>query len=1103
MSFSDRFLKGGNWVNVFVLLALIPVASAQDVGMGERRAKGERLENPYSLAIETPHVKWAKPLAGGPIRILAVPSVQEGRTLVEIAQRLELELTTVTIDPDWEINKWTMAFGEDYGARAAVGDLSLIYSYLEEELISDRVFDVILLPLHHGWSALSETSRNAIEDRVRKGCGLVLIRPTEHALSPLVPISPVGAAKDTFTPLRSPSEGYRQIEPDFEQSRWRKVSEEFVVRAIPIESFPFEYLENYRYKLAPGARALVVSETGNPIIAARTFGKGQVLGFGFRNIGLSWRMSNDALGRKIDLYWEYFYSMMVRALIYAAGRQPEDEVDWEPSRWVLKSENGETVRRGTAENPGTAGLKPGRYFLEQFGAYDWKIAAVEKEQKDSISSLEIGPRVLDEGDLVRVQYLSTGPSFISLIDGYDRVIAESGELPSGEADVTLKVEKPLTHSGFAVVQTGTAERKVAVRFVSPDREWKDYEVILPWFGPRSYQPWTPTLDQQFRKIGITTLGSPERNFKIIASVHEPAFGIYHYDREEYEKRKAEYLRTGDKNLIRRDVSLHNPSLFEDMKKRFEDRVGDIVPLKPFAYYLADESSLTCYSDAFDVDFSPEALAEFRTWLEKEYGDLSSLNRAWGTRFDQWAAVIPYTTEEAQKEGNFVSWSDHRVFMEGVFIRTIRQAGKIAREFDPEARVSFSGTQIPAPQNGANWYEIDQIVDYLQPYSGGNQDAMHYLFNPNLRLTGFTGYGLVGTDVQHEVWRRLFYGHSGASIFWHYTLLNPDLTLSAQGEALVETFGKVQSGIGRVFMNSKVIEDGVAIHFSMASIRGAWMTDGKIVESVVSARKTSEAFAELMNRRDRWVQELEKRGIQFRFLATPQIEKDELSNYKILILPYSIALSDREIARIEEFAARGGRVYIDEQTGRMDEKLRWRKEQVWRAGKTNFLSVGPEGFDLERSIRVKGSYLTTIRSYGESRLYGLLPETASRIELPPTDGYRYDLMTGGEAEPVLQTSPGRPALILERTSQVSSIKISKDLTIHLADSRGNPVDRSVVTVDVFDPDEKFIHYYSKNVDIHSGTGQIQIPFALNAPTGRWKIRARDVVSGLTDELVIVR
>src|SRR3989442_967305 len=148
--------------SLLMVLALAGICGAQEVGLGSRRGTGAHLEAPYTLDIETPHVKWAKPLAGGPIRMLAVPTVSEGRTLVELAQRVSLDLTTVSIDPQFDANKWTMAFGRDYGARAEKGDLSLLYKYLETELTGPKQFDVILLQVSHGWERLTAESRRAL-----------------------------------------------------------------------------------------------------------------------------------------------------------------------------------------------------------------------------------------------------------------------------------------------------------------------------------------------------------------------------------------------------------------------------------------------------------------------------------------------------------------------------------------------------------------------------------------------------------------------------------------------------------------------------------------------------------------------------------------------------------------------------------------------------------------------------------------------------------------------------------------------------------------------------------------------------------------------------
>ncbi len=984
------------------------------------------------MEIETPHVKWANPLAGGPVKLLAVPSVSEGRTVIELAQRLSLDLTTVSIDPAWDVNKWTMCFGRDYGARAEQGNLKLIYSYLEQELVSEKHFDAILLPLNHGWTELTEASRAAIAKRVRAGCGLVLVRPFSCPLSPL--------------------EAKGGEDGPYERSAWKRKGEHFITRPIPVETFPFQFIEQHGARLRAGAEALIESELGTPVLAARTEGHGRVIGFGYKSYGVSWQMPFEARHHAVDLYWEYFYALLCRALLYAAKREDAETPDWS------KSERRARELYGVPRSGGVDGLK-------------------------------VSEAVIREGAVVEVGFQASRPAVVELIDGLGRVVAK-GE---GRDGVTLQAGRALVHSGVVRVTAGDAVEVAPVHFEAASREWTDYEVVLPWSGPRSYQPWMKALDEQFRRIGVTTLASPERNFRFLVSAHLNAFGIYWYRRENYLKRKKLYAETRDKKYLTREVVLQSPEFEASVRKQFGGRTEEMAALKPFAYYLADESSLTCYTDAFDVDWAPEALAGLREWLKKEYGGLDELNAAWGTAFSAWEAVVPMTTEEAQKHGNFAPWADHREYMEREFVRAFAKARDWLKEMDAGARPSISGTQVPTAHNGCDWYSIDQELEYIQPYSGGGQDAMHYLFNPKLRITGFTGYGTVGDAARYQQWQRLFYGHCGASIFWHYTMLNPDLTFSEQGRALAETFGKLQSGIARVFMNSEVVEDGVAIHFSMASIRGAWITDGVISAEMGNANRSSKNFADLAKRRDAWVKELEKQGVQFRFLATQQIERGELDRFRVLILPYSIALSDAEIAAIERFLQRGGRVFADEQVGRMDEHCRWRKTALWPALERK----GPGDIGVKPALAVEGAFLRTVRRFGASRLYGLLPEDTRSVTLPSMDGVVYDLLRGGVAGKVMEAGPGAPVLLLARPSRIAKLEMDGALRLRLTDEKGKGVDRSVVRVQVFDGQGREARHYSRNVWVEGGEGRVEIPFALS-DRGEWTIKARDVVSGLTAE-----
>ena len=100
----------------------------------------------YSRAVVTPHVPWAATLPGGPIRGFFIPTVGRGREMVELMQRLALEPTTVTIDPQWDVNCWGL--GDFYGhpERGDRDDFRIVYGYAEEELTSAKPFEVMVIP---------------------------------------------------------------------------------------------------------------------------------------------------------------------------------------------------------------------------------------------------------------------------------------------------------------------------------------------------------------------------------------------------------------------------------------------------------------------------------------------------------------------------------------------------------------------------------------------------------------------------------------------------------------------------------------------------------------------------------------------------------------------------------------------------------------------------------------------------------------------------------------------------------------------------------------------------------------------------------------------
>ena len=62
-----------------------------------------------------------------------------------------------------------------------------------------------------------------------------------------------------------------------------------------------------------------------------------------------------------------------------------------------------------------------------------------------------------------------------------------------------------------------------------------------------------------------------------------------------------------------------------MAKTLRKGIPPILKYSPLAYFIADESSVTAYEDAFDLCWAPETLAAFRVWLRKRYPTLDALN----------------------------------------------------------------------------------------------------------------------------------------------------------------------------------------------------------------------------------------------------------------------------------------------------------------------------------------------------------------------------------------------------------------------------------------------------------------------------------------------
>lgn len=954
-----------------------------------RRSQRKQAEQPakhdiiYSREVETPHVKWAEPYVNGPIRAFFVSSVHEGRTVVELMQRLTLEPRVVSVDPRWDVNKWCIDRYADFDDLVPK-DYSKSYEVLEAELGSSARYDVMVMHSMLGWNDIPRKIRSMIEARVRRGEGLVLVHPhlgEDERDKGLWKLSPIIGVKPTT--LDAPGAGIDEGYPKPPQevmsgAKWEKAADHYIVDGIPFDALPYGPLKHYMYGLAKGATALATGEGGAPVVAVKEYGKGRVVGLGYHNYALFPQVEAKH-GELDESFWEYLFSVLMRGMVWAAGKEPSLRLTGvEPSvkrvaadgvggarvsiglrnsggakqvrvEVAFRDERGEaegkatrTVRLGRGRKDVVVALPKGataggRHLVDVMVSaggkkQDWGTGTYEVRREARVTKVSLETDAVAAGGTLRGRArLSGKPRGMTLVaelwDQSGRLLARQEQAVRSAREMRFRVKCPeaLTNVGWVKCRLMDGSRFVAegraeVALTAPRRNWQDYEVNVPWLHDGLW-PWSSLVQGQYRRVGVTSASDPRLNFLLTTSTETPGFGVYWYRRHAYLRRKAAYGKTKDTKYLARVPCIHTEDFRGPVREAVRKRMPGMLKYSPLAYYLSDESSITCYEDAFDLCWSDATLAEFRKWLRKGYRSLSALNAEWGTRYRSWEKVMPVPSEEAKARGNPAPWVDHRLFMNKTLADGFRYAASVARRVDPKAVLTISGTQAPGSHNGCDWWQIDQVIDYLQPYSGGGQDEMHRSFNPSLILTGFTGYSLSGMPLEYEVWHRFFHGQRGASIFWGYTIVDPDLTLSAQGQTLGKVFGELRGeGLSRTVNALKREHDKIAIHFSMTSGHVWWIQDGKMkYDDMHYGRRASKGYARFMESRTNWGQVLEDLGYQYNYVSYEQIEKGEMGKlgFKALILPGSIALSEKEAKGIRAFVKGGGLLIADVEPGRTD------------------------------------------------------------------------------------------------------------------------------------------------------------------------------------------
>ena len=402
--------------------------------------------------------------------------------------------------------------------------------------------------------------------------------------------------------------------------------------------------------------------------------------------------------------------------------------------------------------------------------------------------------------------------------------------------------------------------------------------------------------------------------------------------------------TGKYGLINRPFSLADPATIKQIKEHLDRNIKATKKGLVLAYAFDDEISLGSYVIPCDVDNHPLSLDWFRNWLRNQYQTISHLNKSWNADFKSFDEVMPRSFEEVRRHAqkpplsrwNLAPWMDFRQFMDFQFASVLSELSRYTNSLDPKTPAGFVGMQGPSPWGGYDYAKLSRAVQWTEAYDiHGSNEILRSFWNDERRPIMKTFFST--KDPKLDSWFLWYYMLHGnqAVIAWPKGWFRTDgQEIAPHVLALKNAFEEIQGKVSEPLVHLKTVFDPepIGIYYSHPSLQVGWATD-----AIVHGRSWVNRNGSVDNKnqtmgilRTVWCKVLEDLGFQYDFISYLDVEEEmvNLSNkFKVVILPKTVCLSDKEAMALKKFVRDGGIVIADYLCGMLDEHGKGRERGI--------------------------------------------------------------------------------------------------------------------------------------------------------------------------------
>jgi len=402
--------------------------------------------------------------------------------------------------------------------------------------------------------------------------------------------------------------------------------------------------------------------------------------------------------------------------------------------------------------------------------------------------------------------------------------------------------------------------------------------------------------------------------------------------------------TGKNGLTIRPYSLADPNTLRQIKEHLDRNINAAKKGLVLAYAFDDEISLGSYVIPCDVDNHPLSLDWFRKWLRNKYQTISSLNRNWNADFKSFDEVMPKSFEEIRRKAqkpplstwNLAPWMEFRQFMDFQFAQVLAELTRYTNSIDPGTPAGFVGAQGPGPWGGYDYANLSRAVQWMEDYNiHSTNEILRSFWSDERRPLMKTFFST--KDPKLDSWFLWYYMLHGnqAVIAW------PEGWFRSDGNEIApyilankKCFEEIQGKISEPLVNPKTVfdPDPIGIYYSHPSLQAGWAMDAIVHgKSWVNRQGSIDNSNQTMGiLRTVWCKVLEDLGLQYDFVSYLDVEEETVKlnkKFKVIILPKTVCLSDKEAQALKEFVYDGGILIADYLCGMMDQHGRGREKGV--------------------------------------------------------------------------------------------------------------------------------------------------------------------------------